>query len=94
MKELLPDNIIAMENVTQAPSQQKPKQREIRCILTWLPVFITYTAILADHVPYRTREMLAYMRLIIREARRSRLAQLRPDIPAKCCSQPRCLGPI
>ena len=36
MKELLPDNIIAMENVhvTQAPSQQKPKQREIRSILT------------------------------------------------------------
>ena len=71
MKELLPDNIIAMENVTQAPSQQKPKQREIRSILTWLPAFITYTAILADHVPYRTRELLAYMHLIIREARRS-----------------------
>ena len=68
MKELLPDT---MENVTQAPSQQKPKQREIRSILTWLPAFITYTAILADHVPYCTRELLAYMRLIIREARRS-----------------------
>ena len=68
MKELLPDNIIAM---TQAPSQQKPKQREIRSILTSLPAFITYTAILVDQVPYRTRELLAYMRLIIREARRS-----------------------
>ena len=88
MKELLPDNIIAMENVTQAPSQQKPKQREIRSILTWLPAFITYTAILADHVPYRTRELLAYMRLIIREARRSSENGWLNYIPAKCCSQP------
>ena len=46
-------------------------EREIggdRALLTWVSSFATYTAIVAQAHPERVTDMLAYMRIIIREA--------------------------
>ena len=71
MKDLLPDNVTARENA-QPQSPNQPRQREIKSVLTWISAFITYTAILTEAFPARTKELLAYMRVILREARRSK----------------------
>ena len=73
LKELLPDNIAALDqNASLArPHDQLPKQREVSSILTWVSAFTTYTAIVSEAHPSRTKELLAYMRLMVREARRS-----------------------
>ena len=51
---------------------QMPTQREVASILTWISAFTTYTAIVTEAHPTKTKELLAYMymRLIVREARR------------------------
>ena len=75
MRELLPDNIAFAEKLAVLPTgmamQKMLGEREIggdRALLTWVSSFATYTAIVAQAHPERVTDMLAYMRIIIREA--------------------------
>lgn len=75
MRELLPDNIALAERLAALPPglapPKPPGEREIRgdrALVTWLSSFATYVAIVAQAHPERVGDMLAYMRLIAREA--------------------------
>ena len=72
MRELLPDNIALGERLEALPNRpQTPKPtetREVSLLPTWVSAFATYVAIVADSHPTRVRDMMAYMRLIVREA--------------------------
>ena len=75
MRELLPDNIALSERLIALPPGLAPPkalgEREIggeKALVTWVSSFATYVAITAETHPGRVRDMLAYMRLIIREA--------------------------
>lgn len=75
MRELLPDNIALSERLAALPPglapPKPPGEREIggeRALVTWVSSFATYVAIVAEAHPERVADMLAYMRLIIREA--------------------------
>ena len=72
MRELLPDNVALAEHLAALqPSlgtPKQPEQREVDSLMTWVSSFSTYVAIIAQAHPHRVLDMLAYMRLIIREA--------------------------
>ena len=75
MRELLPDNIALTERLAALPSgvahAKPPSEREIggdKALATWMSSFATYIAIVAEAHPERVRDMLAYMRLVVREA--------------------------
>ena len=75
MWELLPDNIALTERLATLPSglaqTKTPTDREIggnRALITWVSSFATYIAIVAEAHPDRVTDMLAYMRLVTREA--------------------------
>ena len=75
MRELLPDNLALAERLAALPQglspQKPPGEREItgdRALMTWVSSFATYVAVVAEAHPNRVGDMLAYMRLIIREA--------------------------
>ena len=72
MRELLPDNIALgerLEALPNCPQTPKPTEtREVSSLPTWVSAFATYVAIVADSHPTRVRDMMAYMRLIVREA--------------------------
>lgn len=75
MRELLPDNIAMAERLAALPSSvthaKPPSEREIggdKALITWVASFCTYVAIVAEAHPERVVDMLAYMRLLIREA--------------------------
>ena len=46
-----------------------PRQRDVTSILTWVLAFVTYSAIVAEAYPSRINHLLAYQRLIVREAK-------------------------
>ena len=48
--------------------QKNAEQREIGSLITWALCFATYVAIVSQTHPEHTVDMLAYMRLIMREA--------------------------
>ena len=55
----------------QTAHTKPPSEREIggeRALITWVSSFATYVAIVAEAHPERVADMLAYMRLLIREA--------------------------
>ena len=70
LRELLPDNIALSEKhhalTTPATQSVTPEQREITKLVTWVSCFSTYVAIAAQKHPERTRDMMAYMRLMVR----------------------------
>ena len=71
MRELLPDNIALSECLEALPGAARfsnTPQREIASISTWTCAFATYVAIVSQAHPNRARDMLAYMRLVVREA--------------------------
>ena len=75
MRELLPDNIALTERLSALPPglapPKPPGEREIggdKALVTWISSFATYVAIVAEAHSGRVCDMLAYMRLIIREA--------------------------
>jgi len=72
MHELLPDNIALAEQLTKLPSNtghtRPPEQWEVGSLMTWVSPFATYVAIVTQAHPHCVMDMLAYMRLIIREA--------------------------
>ena len=69
MRELLPDNLVLAEHMETLPAKT-PEQREVGSLLTWVSSFATYIAVVAQAHPDRVPDMLAYLRLIIREARK------------------------
>lgn len=71
MRELLPDNLTIAEDALSRPPDQRPKQREVSSILSWVSAFATYIAVTAEAHPDRVKDMLAYLRIIVKEAARS-----------------------
>lgn len=72
MQELLPDNIDLLKQLDSLQhdrSTSKAKLREVKSLPTWMYCFLAYMAV-ATNDP-RTREMLTYARLVIREALRT-----------------------
>ena len=72
LRELLPDNIALAEKLESLPTHshmvKSPEQREISSIVSWVSCFATYLAVVLQVHPERSRDMLAYMRLVVREA--------------------------
>ena len=80
MRELLPDNVSLLKNMEELdakfvsaslPATARPKLREVHSLLTWASCFTLYVAILAESHPHVVQQRLAYMALIVREARRN-----------------------
>ena len=74
MQELLPDNIALAERLEALPlhatHSSSPETREVGALFTWVSAFYTYVAVVAAAHPDRVRDMLAYMRLLTREAQK------------------------
>ena len=75
MRELLPDNMALADRLEALPQRigqptRNPEQREIGLLYTWTACFATYIAVVSQAHPGRVVDMLAYMRLIIKEAHR------------------------
>ena len=72
MRDLLPDNIALGERLEALPSHtahlKAPETRNIGSLYTWVSAYSTYVAIVAEVHPDRVKDMLAYMRLLVREA--------------------------
>ena len=72
MRELLPALAECLVALPQGLALPKPPgEREItgdKALMTWVSSFATYVAIIAEAHPARVGDMLAYMRLIVREA--------------------------
>ena len=80
MRELLQDNLGLLKNLedldtklvsASLPSAARPKLREVKDILTWVSCFTTYIAVVSQAHPHLVQQRLAYMALIVREARRN-----------------------
>ena len=93
MKELLPDNIGLARSLDGSelgalPMHHlatRPKLRRIPSILSWVSCFAVY-----ESHPHLVQSRLAYMCLIIREARRVRgdgWVSYDAVFPAKCCTR-------
>ena len=76
LRELLPDNLALSEKLEALPVHAthglNPEHREITKIVTWVSCMATYIAIAAQAHPLRVRDMLAYMRLMVREGHKHR----------------------
>ena len=75
MKDLLADNMSLCNQLEALPGAQhvytslpKPRLREIQSPLTWVSCFLVYVAVLTPDA--KTRDLLTYGRLIVREAQR------------------------
>ena len=51
-------------------SSKSPETREVGALSTWVSAFSTYVAIIAAAHPGHGKDMLAYMRLLVREAQK------------------------
>ena len=71
MRELLPDNLSIVEDALLCPPDQRSKQREVSSILSWVSAFAMYIAVMAEAHPGRVKDMLAYLRIIVKEAAHS-----------------------
>ena len=69
MAELLPDNIELLRR-ERSSSDSKARLRQISSITAWAQCFATFVAIRAQAAPATVLALLAYMRLLIREAAR------------------------
>jgi hypothetical protein len=74
MSELNPDNlsepqsetaVFSIEASSIIPKPASTKKRDISDILTWVECFNSYTAVLTHFSPSRSRDLLAYMALIM-----------------------------
>ena len=72
LRELLPDNLALSEKlgVPPARSAHAPnlEHREINKIMTWVSCLASYITIIAQTHPERLCDMLAYVRLMVRES--------------------------
>ena len=74
MRDLLPDNIALVERLEAPPTHRSPAKasetRGVGALATWETAFSNYIAVVAAAHPGRVRDMLAYMRLLVREAQK------------------------
>lgn len=79
LSELIPENLedpqaetttFSIEGSTIVPKVITRKKQEVSDILTWVECFNSYTAVISTFFPSRARDLLAYMALIIRTAKR------------------------
>ena len=73
MAKLLPDNLELLRREAVNPFQAKDsklKLRQISSISAWVQCFATFIAIRSQSAPEKVSDMLAYMRLLVREAAR------------------------
>ena len=74
MRELLPDNIALAERLEALPlhatHSSSPETCEVGALSTWVSAFCTYVEVVEVAHPGRVRDMLAYMRLLTREAQK------------------------
>ena len=79
LSELIPENLedpqaetttFSIEGSTIVPKVISRKKREVSDILTWVECFNSYTAVMSTFFPTRARDLLTYMALIIRTAKR------------------------
>ena len=74
MKNLLPDNVsLCLQLALPGPhvvywGLPKPRLREVQSPLTWVSCFLAYVAVLTPDP--KTRDLLTYARLVVREAQR------------------------
>ena len=59
---------LADMEVRHGSGQRQP--RRVASLMTWVPCFVTYAAVLAEAYPHRMRDLMAYLRMIVREAQR------------------------
>ena len=77
LSELLPDNMELSRRMSREPASDRHRtsgnsmMREVKSLLTWVQCFVTYVAVVVSAHPSRVQEMLAYARLIVREALRN-----------------------
>ena len=80
LRELLQDNLGLLKNLEELdtklmsaslPTAARPKLREVKDILTWVSCFTLYIAVLGQAHPHLMQQRLAYMALVVREARRN-----------------------
>ena len=75
MKDFLPDNIAlarrmeARDAPDNSPSSSHPRLWEVSSILSWVSCFTTYVAVLLEAHPELVKSQLAYLTLMIAEAR-------------------------
>ena len=82
MCDLLADNIALhdqLEYLHGHTTSLNPRLMEVPSLASWVYCFAAYMAVRTEDL--RTRDMLAYCRLIIHHGG-ERLAGVRPDIPA------------
>ena len=81
MSELSPESLeepeselplFTFEGTMVVPKSNAQKKNAVIDILTWVECFNSYTAVLTTYFPSRSRDLLAYMALIIRTAKRFR----------------------
>ena len=79
LSELIPENLddpqaemttFSIESSTIVPKVISRKKQEVSDILTRVKCFNSYTAVMSTFFPTRARDLLAYMALIIRTAKR------------------------
>ena len=72
IRDLLPDNNALGERLEALPSYtahlKAPETRNIGSLYTLVSAYSTYVAIVAEVHPDRVKDMLAYMRLLVRDA--------------------------
>ncbi len=72
MKDLLPDNLALqrqLQSMQSTKQASKAKLREVKSINTWMDCFLAYMAAATQDT--RSRELLTYARLILRESLRT-----------------------
>ena len=76
MADLLRDNLEADRRrstplgTPQLHPQSKPLRREVPDILSWALCFGVYIGVVAEQIPQRVKQLLAYQATVLREARR------------------------
>ena len=73
MVELLRDNAELERRRGErelAPGESRRPRREVPDLLSWIQCFSAYAGIVARQHPEKTRELFAYMAMVVREARR------------------------
>ena len=80
MRELLPDNIALLRHMEALDSPNslvsratgaRPRLREVNSLISWVLCYVTYVAVLAESHPGLVRSRLAYLALVVSEARRN-----------------------
>ena len=72
LAELLPDNM-ELQRLADTESRHGSGQwqpRWVNSLITWVQCFVTYATMVAEAHPHRMRNLMAYLRMIVRQAQR------------------------